>query len=365
MPKKTQLYDRHEKLGGRIVDFAGWLLPVQYPTGPKAEHIRVREAAGLFDIDHMGQVVVSGPDALAFLQSVMTTDVSAIPMGNAGYSLMCYGDGGIVDDTFIYHLPDRYFVAINASNNRKDTRWLNYHKGSCDVTIENVSARTYMLALQGPKARAILQPICAYDLETLKYHTAIETSVAEVPTLVGRTGYTGEDGFELYLDADKAGLIWDTLMEKGQPYGLLPIGLAARDSLRFEACMPLYGQEISATINPIEAGLSWAVSFEKGDFIGRDALLKARLEGVAKRLIGFEMTQGGVPRHGYNVVIDDTICGEVTSGMYAPTLKKFLGLAYVPAGHVGIGTQIGIMIRNKVKPAVIVKRPFYVPAYRR
>jgi len=365
MPKKTQLYDRHEKLGGRIVDFAGWLLPVQYPTGPKAEHIRVREAAGLFDIDHMGQVVVTGPDALAFLQSVMTTDVSAIPMGSAAYSLMCYGDGGIVDDTFVYHLPDRYFVAINASNNRKDTHWLNYHKGSYDVTIENVSARTYMLALQGPRSQDVLQPLCAYDLATLKYHTAVETSVAGVPTLVGRTGYTGEDGFELYFDADKASLTWDTLMAKGQPYGLLPVGLAARDSLRFEACMPLYGQEISAMINPIEAGLSWAVSFEKEHFVGRDALLKARLEGVSRRLVGFEMTQGGVPRHGYQVLIDGTICGEVTSGMYAPTLKKFLGLAYVPAEHRAIGTQIGIMIRNKVKPAVIVKRPFYIPAYRR
>ncbi len=365
MSRKTMLYERHVALGGRMVEFAGWELPVQYPTGPLAEHKAVREAAGLFDIDHMGQVVISGPDALPFLQQVMTADVSAFPLGSANYSLMCYDDGGVVDDTFIYRLPDRYFVAINAANNAKDTRWLHYHQRGYDVRVQNVSEETYMLALQGPKAEAILQPLCAADLSQLAYHMAVETQVAGVPTLVGRTGYTGEDGFELFFPTPQAVTLWDAILEQGRPHGLLPIGLAARDSLRFEACMPLYGQEISAVRDPIEAGLGWAVSFDKGPFIGREALLKARLEGPADKLVGLEMTEGGVPRHLYEVVIDDVVCGEVTSGMYAPTVGKYLALAYVPAEHSALGTEVGILIRNKVKPARIVKKPFYLPAYRR
>lgn len=364
MAQRTQLYDRHLELGGRMIEFAGWMLPVQYPTGPKAEHLRVRESAGLFDIDHMGQVIVSGRDALPFLQSVMTADVSAFPVGSANYSLMCYEDGTVVDDTFVYHLPDRYFIALNASNHRKDTRWLNYHKAGFDVTIENVSDNTCMLALQGPSAQAILQPLCDHDLSMLGFHTMVDTIVAGVSTLLGRTGYTGEDGFELFFPTPQAGAVWDSIMESGKPHGLLPIGLAARDSLRFEPCMPLYGQEISATSNPLEAGLGWVISLTKGSFVGREALLKSRLEGLSQKLVGFEMTQRSVPRHGYEVVVDGNTCGEVTSGMYAPTLKKFLGLAYVPIEHSARGSEIGIRIRNKVKTAVIVKRPFYLPTYR-
>jgi len=365
MARQTALYDRHVQLGGRMIEFVGWVLPVQYSTGPLEEHHRVRHAAGLFDIDHMGQVEISGPDALPFLQKVMTADVSAFGVGSANYSLMCYEDGGVVDDTFIYCLPDRYFVAINAANNAKDTRWLNYHRAGFNVKVKNVSDQTYMLALQGPKAEAILQPLCDHNLAGLQYHAAVETKVCSVQTLVGRTGYTGEDGFELFFPSDQAGLLWDKIMESGTPKGLLPIGLAARDSLRFEACMPLYGQEISATIGPIEAGLGWAVSSDKGDFIGREALLKVRLEGAARKLIGFEMTEGGVPRHEYGVVKDGVVCGRVSSGMYSPTIDKFLGMAYVSAEHSALGTEIGISIRGKVKPAVVVKRPFYTPSYRR
>ena len=365
MARQTALYSRHVQLGGRMVEFAGWVLPVQYPTGPLEEHHRVRRAAGLFDIDHMGQVVVSGPDALPFLQRIMTADVSAFEAGSANYSLMCYDDGGVVDDTFIYRLPGRYFVAINAANNAKDTQWLNYHKAGFDVQVENISDQTYMLALQGPEAQAILQPLCGHPLASLPFHTAVETTVAGVPTLLGRTGYTGEDGFELFFPTDHAGLVWDKLMESGAPRGLLPIGLAARDSLRFEACMPLYGQEISAIAGPVEAGLAWAVSFGKSGFIGRESLLKVRLEGPSRKLVGFEMTQGGVARHEYDVVKDGIPCGKVTSGMYAPTVDKFLGMAYVPVQYAAPGTEIGISIRGKVKPAVVIKRPFYTPAYRR
>ena len=365
MARKTALYDRHVQLGARMVDFAGWVLPVQYPTGPIAEHRAVRADAGLFDIDHMGQVMIEGREALPFLQAVMTADVSRLALGSAHYSLMCYDDGGIVDDTFIYNLGGKYMVAVNASNNEKDTRWLDYHKSGFEVVVRNVSDETYMLALQGPQAETILQAICSADLNQLAYHRCVETAVAGVCMLVGRTGYTGEDGFELFFPADQALRVWDGIMEQGKPHGLVPIGLAARDSLRLEPCMPLYGQEISASIDPFAAGLGWAVALGKGGWCGRGALLKAHLEGPHSKLVGFEMMQGGVPRHGYKVLVDDMVVGEVTSGIYSPTLDKYIGLAYVSVEHGVVGTTVGIAIRDKVKPAIVVRRPFYTPSYRR
>jgi aminomethyltransferase len=352
-----------------MVEFAGWVLPVHYPLGPNGEHQRVRQAAGLFDIDHMGQVVVSGPDALPFLDRVMSADVSRFEVGSAHYALMCYHDGTVVDDTFIYRLEaNRYFVAINASNNAKDTLWLNYLKAPREkVIIENVSEATYMLALQGPRAEQILAPLVEADLTHVRFHHAVETRLLTSPPvslLIGRTGYTGEDGFELFLPTQQAGLVWDAIMEAGKPFGLAPIGLAARDSLRFEPCLPLYGQEISASITPLEAGLGWACALSKS-FVGREALLKVRLEGATRTLVGFEMLQGGVARHGYKVVLDGAVGGLVTSGMYAPTLDKFLGLAYIPIERAAVGSEINIQIRDKLKPAVIVVRPFYQPSYRR
>jgi len=364
-PKRTRLYDRHVALGARMVEFAGWLLPVQYPTGPKAEHNAVRTTAGVFDIDHMGQVKVSGPDALAFLQRMMTADVGKIEPWQANYALMCYADGTIVDDVFIYRLNDRYMVAINASNNRKDTRWLRAHTSSFDVTIDNVSEQTYMLALQGPNAEAYLQPITDGNLSGLSYHCAMRTIIAGVDCLIGRTGYTGEDGFEIYFAEKEAGPVWDAIMSAGQSHGLVPCGLAARDSLRLEPCLPLYGDEISATTNPLEAGLGWAVSFEKGHFLGRDALMKVWLERPKRRLVAFSMRDRGVPRHGYDVVHDEHVVGTVTSGIYSPTLDDFVGLAYVPSDLRKPGTELAILIRSTAKRAVVVKKPFYVPAYRR
>jgi len=361
---KTLLYDRHVALDGRMVSFAGWELPVQYAAGPKAEHLAVRAQAGLFDIDHMGQLVVTGPDALPFLQAMLTADIGAIGEGEAGYALLCYADGGVVDDTFVYRLPDRFFIAINASNNEKDTRWLQAHAAGYDVQIVNVSAETYMLALQGPLSAMILAPLCSADISALQHHHAIQTTVAGVPGLVSRTGYTGEDGFELYLQADGAVTAWDAIMAAGGPHGLLPIGLAARDSLRFEACMPLYGQELGPDITPLEAGLSWAVDWSK-DFCGRDALLKLRLEGAARTLVAFKMLDRGVPRHEYPILSEGEVVGQVTSGMYAPTLDAFLGLGFVPTSLRRPGTEISIGIRDREHRAVVVRKPFYVPAYRR
>jgi len=313
----------------------------------------------------MGQVVVKGPEALQFLQRVVTMDVSQMAMGEAHYSLICYEDGGIVDDIFIYRLPDRYFIAINAANTDKDYLWFRYQMGRSKVTVDNVSEETYMLALQGPKAAAILQQLTPARLEQMPYHRATENQVAGVPTLIGRTGYTGEDGFELFFPREKAQWLWDRIMEVGAPLGLKPIGLAARDSLRFEAKMPLYGQEISATINPIQAGLSWAVAFGKDEFVGRGALLKAKLEGSAVRLVGLEMIDRGVPRHNYAVALNGQTIGVVTTGMYAPTLGKYLALAYVPKEQAAPGTEVQVIIRGEAKRAQVVKTPFYTPAYRR
>ncbi len=365
MARQTELYSRHVALHGRMIEFAGWILPVQYPAGPLDEHHTVRRAAGLFDIDHMAQLVVKGPEALPYLQRIATMDVGRMAMGEAHYSLVCYEDGGIVDDTFIYRLPDRYFIAINAANAEKDTRWFQHQLGRFEATVENISDETYMLALQGPQAEAILQQLTPAQLDKLPYHRAAESKVAGVPTLIGRTGYTGEDGFELFFPREKATLLWDRLLEVGAPLGLRPIGLAARDSLRFEAKMPLYGQEISATLNPLQAGLGWAVSFDKGDFVGRSALLKVKLEGSPNRLVGLEMVDRGVPRHGYPVALEGRTVGEITTGMFAPTLNRYLALAYVPVAQAAIGTEVHVLIRGEAKRARVVPTPFYTPAYRR
>ena len=358
MPKKTALYDRHVALDARMIEFGGWLLPVQYPAGALKEHAAVRQHAGLFDIDHMGQIMVQGPDALPFLQQVVTSDLASLQPGQAQYGLLCYQDGGAVDDVFVYALAEGYMVVVNAANNAKDTRWLQAHAAGYDVELRNVSAETYMLALQGPAALAILQPLAEADLAALPRFGCTETTVLGVPSVVGRTGYTGEDGFELYFAAAQAEAIWDGLLAAGVPHGLLPCGLAARDSLRFEACYPLYGHELGPDRDPVAAGLRWAVAWEKGPFIGREALLKVRLEGPAHRLVGIEMVERGIAREGYPILHAGEVCGAVTSGMPSPTLGRSLALGYVPAALAEAGTSLGIEIHGRVRDAVVVKRPF-------
>ena len=360
MPKRTALYDRHIAAGAKMVSFAGWELPIQYRTGPKEEHLIVRRAAGLFDIDHMGQITISGPDALPFLQRMLTSNIAAIAPQRAGYALMCYADGGVVDDTFVYNIADRYMVVVNASNVRKDERWLRWHSTPFDVTIENISETTYMLALQGPSAATILDAVDADGTTaSLEHHGCQQIELFGASVIIGRTGYTGEDGFELYIPTQQAVDAWDALMEAGSPLGLAPIGLAARDSLRLEPCMPLYGQEIGPDRTPIQAGLGWAVSFTKGGFLGRDALAKERLEGAKRRLVAIEMIDRGVPRHGYPIVDGNETIGEVTSGIYSPTLDAFIAMAYVPRALAAIGTELSVSIRGKSRQAVVVKKPFY------
>lgn len=362
--QRTNLYDEHVALGGRMVPFAGWELPVQYPTGPGTEHESVRTAAGVFDIDHMGQFEVRGPDAERYLQFVQVNDVSRLKVWDATYSLLTYEDGTIVDDIFIYRLPDSWWVVVNAGNRAKDLAWLQAHTPGYDVTLTDISEQTYMLAVQGPKAESILAGLAEGDLAGMATRTALRTTIAGVEMLVGRTGYTGEDGFELYLPADQAVSFWRTLLDAGKAQGLLPCGLAARDSLRFEACMPLYGHEIDATINPYEARLGWVVSLGKSDFVGRNSLLKAKLEPTPRLLVGFEMTDRAVPREGYPIAVDGQIVGHVTTGMKSPTLDRFLGLGYVPASYSKLGSPIHILVRDKPKAAQIIKRPFYTPRYK-
>jgi len=361
--KRTQLYETHVALGARMVPFAGWEMPVQYGS-PLEEHATVRSSAGLFDIDHMGQIIVEGPDALAFLQYMATSNVDTLTEWEAHYSLLCYADGGTVDDIFIYRLPEHYFVVVNAANLDKDFKWMQAHTTGFDVKLTNVSEETYMLAFQGPKAQEVLQRLTDVDLGNLAFHFAARGSVAGVECLIGNTGYTGEWGYELFFDANQAVKVWNAILEAGQPEGVMPIGLAARDSLRFEPCLPLYGHELNATTSPLESGLYFAVSVDKGDYLGKDALLKQRLEKPARKLVCLEMVDKGVPREHYPVEVDGQP-GVVTSGMFSPSTETYAAMALIPRDLAEIGREVNVIIRDKPKKARIVKRPFYVPAYRR
>ena len=361
--QRTPLYDIHVALGGRMVEFAGYELPVQYPTGPMVEHHAVRTAAGLFDIDHMGQFEVSGPDADAFLQRVQVWDIDQMRLLDAHYSLLLYADGTIVDDIFLYKLEGRWLVIVNAANRAKDWEWLQAHVGGLDLALIDRSDELCMLALQGPKAEQIMQRLTDTDLDKIATRTAAEITLAGLPAIIGRTGYTGEDGFELYIPSADAVEFWDKLLAAGKDYGLLPCGLAARDSLRFEACMPLYGHELSADINALEARMGWTISWNK-EFIGRDALLKVKLEKPQRLLVGLEMVDKAVAREHYDVAVAGQIVGHVTSGMKSPTLDKFLGMALVPAAHAANGATVDVLVRGQPKQAKVVKRPFYKPRYK-
>lgn len=367
--QRTQLYDWHVAHNGRMVPFAGWEMPVQYPTGPVEEHRVTRTVAGLFDIDHMGQMEVRGPDAGAFVNILATYDVEQMALYDAHYALMCYADGGVVDDIFIYKLPDEqfgvyYFIAINAGNRHKDIQWATIQATGYDVTVKDISDETYMIAFQGPQAPEILSRLTAKNLADVPRFTALYDTILGVPVLLGRTGYTGEDGFELFFPAEHALKIWEGIMEAGKSDGVLPIGLAARDSLRFEPCMPLYGHEITAAITPVEARLTFGVSFNK-PFIGRDALLKQKLEKPARVLVGIELLERGVIREHYPLVAEGHEVGQVTSGMFSPTTDKYLGMAMVEAEFSATGTELDVLIRNQPKKVKVIQRPFYVPAYRR
>jgi aminomethyltransferase len=363
-PKRTPLADRHVALGARMVDFAGWYMPVQY-SGIVDEHNTVRRAAGLFDLGHMGQVIVDGPDALAYLQYVTTNDVARLAPGEAQYSMLLFPNGGVVDDIIVYRRPNNpgYFVVINAANMDKDVDWLQRQAGArndLNVSVEHVSDRYGMVALQGPKAAEIVSGISTVSLDDMEAFSCRETELAGIPCLAGRTGYTGEDGWEFYCPIERVGELWDTLLAAGRDHGLKPIGLGARDTLRLEARMPLYGNEISEDINPLEAGLRWVVKLKKGDFIGRDALEVARQAGVERTTVGFRLVErGGVPRSHYEVQVDGKPVGFVTSGTSSPTLGDNIGLAVIDKEYAGVGRPLDVVIRDKPVRAEQVKLPFY------
>lgn len=360
MAQKTPLYEAHLRYGGKVIDFAGWFLPVQY-SGILEEHRAVREKAGLFDVSHMGEVLVKGAGALAFLQKLVTNDLSGMVAGQIRYSPMCYPDGGVVDDILVYKRGEgEYFLVINAGNIAKDWEWMRQEAKGFDVELTNLSGGTAELALQGPLARTILSHLTGAPLDGLRYYWFLpEVSVAGKQVLLSRTGYTGEDGFELYCKPEDAVELWDAILAAGEPYGLLPAGLGCRDTLRFEACMPLYGHELSADISPVEAGLGRYVRVEKGEFNGRAALAEQLAHGTKRTLAGFEMIGRGIARAEYPVIYEGQTIGVVTTGSYAPTLDKNLGLALVQAEYAEVGRLFDIQIRGKNVQAQVVNKPFY------
>jgi len=364
--KRTNLYPWHVAHGGRMVPFAGWEMPLRYDTGALEEHRLVRRSAGLFDIDHMGQITVAGPDALGFLNRLVTWDLTTLAVGESHYALMCQPDGGIVDDVFVYRKPGSWFVVVNASNLAKDFAWMQSQAAGFDVVVTDVSAETYMVALQGPRALEIASAAFDAGFVVPERFSAVDTQLAGIPVTFGRTGYTGEDGGELFFPADAALTVWETLLRVGTGQGIevKPIGLAARDSLRFEPGFPLYGHEIDDQTTPLEANLGWACRLDH-EFIGREVLVRQKAEGLRKKLVGFELTEPGVPRQGCTVTTPDgRVVGQVVEGLYAPTADKYCGHAFVEPGSATVGTPLAVVIRDKPKTAVVVRRPFYQPAYR-
>ncbi len=363
--KRTPLFSEYEKHGAKTIDFGGWDLPVQF-SGIKHEHEVTRTKAGLFDVSHMGEITVKGPKSKEFLQKMTTNDVAKLTPNKAQYTFMCYADGGTVDDFLIYMIDeDNYLLVVNAANTDKDYEWLvkqnNYSE--TDLVIENVSSFYAQLALQGPAAEEILQTITKTDLKAIRFfrfETAVSFSGVEAKAIVSRTGYTGEDGFEIYINKESGSSLWNAILEAGKDKGIEPIGLGARDTLRFEVGLPLYGQELSKDTSPVEAGLKFAVKVNKEeDFIGK-AVLKQQVEnGPERKLAGIEMIDKGIPRTGYDVYHDDEKIGTVTSGTQSPTLQKNLGNILVKAPFAAEGTEVIIQVRKRKLKAVVVKTPFY------
>ena len=353
--QKTPLNETHRKMGAKMVDFGGWDMPVQY-SGIIDEHNTVRNAVGLFDVSHMGEIEIRGPEALNLVNYVSTNNAAKLKIGQAHYSGLLYEHGGFVDDILVHKVADdHYFLCVNASNQDKDYDHIVAHnKFQCEV--ENAGPRLAQIAVQGPKGPATLQKLTKTALSPIKYYHFEDGEVSGTPARIARTGYTGEDGFEIYVAPDQAARLWNELMEAGKEFGVKPIGLGARNTLRLECCMALYGHEIDASIQPFEAGLSWIVKMDKGDFVGRSALEKAQSN---RKLTGFVMQGRGIGRDGYEIQIDGAAAGWVTSGGPAPTVGQNLGMCYVPADKAAPGTTIQVMVRNQPVEAVTAATPFY------
>jgi len=358
--KTTALHSRHCTLGARMVDFSGWEMPVEY-SGLAKEHLAVRSAAGLFDVSHMGEIEVAGDDALAAIQHVCTNDAAQLDIGEAQYSALTTERGTVVDDVLVYKLAEgHYMLVVNAGNIAKDFTWIREHiTGVGDAVAVNTSSRYALIAVQGPKAQAIIQTLTEVELDAIAYYTFATGEVNGVRSSISRTGYTGEDGFELFLPPQAAQSLWDSIQRAGESDGLLPAGLGARDTLRLEAGMRLCGQDMDEETTLLEAGLGWIVGWEKDDFIGKAALSRQRDEGLIKRLVGFEMDERGIARHGYAVYAGAEQVGTVTSGTQTPFLKKAIGMAYVPMKYAKVDSELSIDIRGRRVAAHVVKMPWY------
>ena len=357
--RKTPLHGEHVGLGGKMVPFAGYEMPVQYSAGITVEHRAVREAAGLFDVSHMGEFVVRGADALGLIQRVVINDAAALEVDQAQYSAMCRADGGVLDDLLIYRFADHWMLVVNASNRDKDWEWIAGHAEGLDVQLDDRSDETALIALQGPYSRQILALITDLDVEGIGYYRFAEGRVAGRDVVVAGTGYTGEDGFELYVKADDAVEVWGGLLAAGGASGLVPAGLGARDSLRLEMGYALYGNDLDEDHTPLEAGLDWITKLEKGEFSGRAALVAQKDHGVERRLVGIRLKERGFPRPGYDVLEDDQPVGVVTSGTFSPSLGVGIALAWIPSRLAALGSELAISLRGKPVRAEVVRPPFY------
>jgi aminomethyltransferase len=362
--KRTPFFAKHVANGGRIVPFAGYEMPVQF-RGIIPEHTRVRTTVGVFDVAHMGRVEIRGKDAFKFTNHVTTNDVNACAFLQAQYSIFCYPDGGIVDDLLVYNLGDYALLVINGANHDKDVKWLKDNLQG-DVQLIDVTDPMAQLAIQGPKSEAVMQKLTDIKLADIKFYWSNWCTLAGTRTLISRTGYTGEDGFEIYFPAPDAAKVWDAVMAAGKEYEIEPIGLGARDTLRLEMKYSLYGNDIDQTTNPLEAVLGWVTKLDKPDgFVGSDALKRVKAEGVKRKLIGFEMDGNDIPRPHYDIILKGAKVGHVTSGTMSPSLKKGIGLGYVQVPHTATGTELEIAIRGRNAPATVVTTPFYKQGTRR
>ena len=356
--RATPLNSVHRALGAKLVDFGGWEMPVQY-SGIVEEHQAVRTGVGLFDVSHMGEIEIRGSEAQTLADFVTTNHVARLQIGQAQYAGLLYSHGGFADDILIHKLAsDHYFLCVNATNQQKDLehiRALNRFEARVDLTSDHYA----QLAIQGPQARATLQKLTPVELSRIRYYWFVDTTLDGSPARIAHTGYTGEDGYEIYVAPEVAERIWNRVLDAGEEFSIKPCGLGARNTLRLEARMALYGHEIDASISPWEAGLDWIVKLHKGDFAGREALVEQKQKGVRRQLVGFEMRGRGIARDGYEVWLDGAPAGWVTSGSPSPTLNKSIGLCYLPTGAAGIGRTIQILVRSQLVDAVTVETPFY------
>jgi aminomethyltransferase len=359
MAKQTPLHDEHVKLGARMVEFAGWEMPVQY-SGVIDEHKAVRRTAGIFDVSHMGQIEVTGSGATDYVQYLTTNNARKLVDGQAQYSILCREGGGVIDDVIVYRIgEEKYVIVVNAINAEKDLDWLRSNARD-DVNLEDISPRYAMIALQGPKSEELLAELSDANLPSIQHYHFHEGGITGKECIIARTGYTGEDGFEIFVSPADVVSVWQAILERGKPRGVLPAGLGARDTLRTEMRYSLYGHEITEETNPLEAGLGWVVKLKNDDdFIGKEAIKKIKEEGLARTLVGFKMQESGIPRQGYPIKMGDREVGVVTSGTMSPSLGEAIGIGFVPTEMRGVGTEICIDIRGRSRKATIVETPFY------